>query len=204
MNENLEILRLALRKWSIKGSNSIADSPNAPWGNVASDIFSRRITFLKMSSIHQASKNTSGLQCHKLGMNWKVDKKKGKIAVWSPCHRKVFLPNSNSRPRSKQGGLARWLGWSWEYHLGQYSYTYTTKTFDTLGEVVYDCTTHGKCTCGAAAPQNPFLLWQIGDHFCDMFSSTNEKRVSWYIHNSQNMICTRNFYNMISNMTSLL
>ena len=84
-----------------------------------------------------------------------------------------------------------WLGWSWDYHLGQYSYTYTTKTFDTLGEVVYDCTTHGKCTCGAAAaPQNPFLLWQIGDHFCDMFSSTNEKRVSWYFHNSQNIICT--------------
>lgn len=143
-------------------------------GNVASDIFSRRITFLKMSSIHQeASKNTGLFQCHKLGIE-KLTRRE-KLLCDHHVTEKVFLLNSNSRPRSKMEA------WSWEYHLGQYSYTYTTKTFDTLGEVVYECTTHGKCTCGAtAAPQNPFLLWQIGDHFCDMFSSTNEKRVSWY------------------------
>ena len=143
-------------------------------GNVASDIFSRRITFLKMSSIHQeASKNTGLFQCHKLGIE-KLTRRE-KLLCDHHVTEKVFLLNSNSRPRSKMEA------WSWEYHLGQYSYTYTTKTFDTLGEVVYECTTHGKCTCGpTAAPQNPFLLWQIGDHFCDMFSSTNEKRVSWY------------------------
>ena len=143
-------------------------------GNVASDIFPDASLFSKCQAFtkkHQRILGCSNVTNLEL-KSWQEGKN---CCVITMSQKKVFLLNSNSRPRSKMEA------WSWEYHLGQYSYTYTTKTFDTLGEVVYECTTHGKCTCGAtAAPQNPFLLWQIGDHFCDMFSSTNEKRVSWY------------------------
>ena len=131
-------------------------------GNVASDIFSRRITFLKMSSIHQeASKNTGLFQCHKLGIE-KLTRRE-KLLCDHHVTEKVFLLNSNSRPRSKMEA------WSWEYHLGQYSYTYTTKTFDTLGEVVYECTTHGKCTCGAAHLRIHFFCGRLETIFVTCF-----------------------------------